>query len=147
MSLWPLTTSWRRSYPKCIWLRWCAHLHPLLLWRQRVDDSYPPGFSRQQPHLVSAISPPRLSDVAVPVGARTGGGDVQETPPGGVVRHTAGQRVHVLQDLRTGGKLIYYLFTLTAQEHKTTRCCFRFQVWGGPLPTDSRSENWNVLMK
>lgn len=51
---------------------------------------------------------------------------MQETPPGGVVRHTAGQRVHVLQDLRTGGKLIYYLFTLTAQEHKTTR----FQVSG-----------------
>ena len=78
-----------------------VHLQLLLLWRLRVDDSYPPGFSGQQSHLVALILPPGLAKVVGPIGAGAGRGDVHEAPPGGVVPHTVTQWFHMFQDLRT----------------------------------------------
>lgn len=78
-----------------------AHLHPLLLRSQRVDDSDPPGFRRQQSHLIASVPPPGLPDVSGPVGARAGGGHVHETPPGGVVPGAVGLWIHTLLDLWT----------------------------------------------
>lgn len=78
-----------------------VHLQSLFLRRQRVDESYPPGFVRQLSHLVARVLPPRLADVTVPVGARPGGGHMHEAPPGGVVPCAMSQWVHEPQDLRT----------------------------------------------
>lgn len=77
-----------------------AHLQSLLLRRQGVDDSDPPGFSREPSHLVALVLPPRLAKVGGPVAAGSSGGHVHKAAPGGVVPHALGLRIHKLEDLR-----------------------------------------------
>lgn len=80
-----------------------ADLQSLLLWRQGVDDSDPPGFSRESSHLVALVPPPWLAKVGGPVAARSSGWHVHKAASRGVVPHALRLRIHKLEDLRRVG--------------------------------------------
>lgn len=103
-SLSTLTTilTFRDGYSEQLYFDGCvtAHLQSLLLWGQGVDDSDPPGFGREQSHLVALVLPPRLAKVGGPVAARSSRGHMHKAASRGVVPHALGLRIHKLEDLR-----------------------------------------------
>lgn len=138
-----------------------AHLQSLLLWRQGVDDSDPPGFGRESSHLVAFVLPPWLAKVGGPVAARSSGGHVNKAASRGVVPHALGLRIHKLEDLRRvygvrldlfrsllpDGLMFSWTFLHPQSQGRTSCWCLFLQTpWlaggGRHLPTNRTCVTW-----